>query len=90
MIFLFAFKIFIAALTVTTPVSANTPIRWNDFWDGILLPTLRTRENASQGANFYTSDGGKRAAMAAVPMYHFGAPRGETPCYPEDAEYNGV
>jgi len=28
--------------------------------------------------------------MAAVPMYHFGAPRGKTPCYPEDAEYNGV
>ena len=28
--------------------------------------------------------------MAAVPMYHFGSPRGMTPCYPEDAEYNGI
>lgn len=28
--------------------------------------------------------------MAAVPMYHFGSPRGMTPCYPEDAEYGGV
>lgn len=42
MIFLFALKVVIAALTVTTPVSANTPIRWNDFWDGNLLP-LRTK-----------------------------------------------
>ncbi|KAK4446676.1 hypothetical protein QBC34DRAFT_356328 [Podospora aff. communis PSN243] len=62
-------KTFIAALAaVAIPVSANNPIKWNDFWD----------------------NGGKTAAMAAVPMYHFGRPRGEAPCYPEDAEYNGV
>lgn len=39
--------------------------------------------------NDFWDNGGKKAAMAAVPMYHFGRPRGMTPCYPEDAENNG-
>ncbi|CAI6339787.1 unnamed protein product [Periconia digitata] len=48
-------------------VSANTPIKWDDFW----------------------ANGGHTAAVAAVPMYHFGRPRHQTPCYPQAGQTNG-
>ncbi|KAI9774236.1 MAG: hypothetical protein M1839_001738 [Geoglossum umbratile] len=45
------------------------------------------------GSLFVNDDGhgpGHSAAMAAVPMFHFGRPHGATPCYPEAAERDGV
>lgn len=41
---------------------------------------------------FHDDDGfgkGHKAAMAAVPMFHFGRPHGYKPCYPESAQING-
>ncbi|KAI2465951.1 hypothetical protein F4781DRAFT_371514 [Annulohypoxylon bovei var. microspora] len=44
------------------------------------------------GSWFHDDDGfgkGHKAAMAAVPMFHFGRPHGSKPCYPESAQING-
>ncbi|KAF3063759.1 hypothetical protein GL218_02486 [Daldinia childiae] len=44
------------------------------------------------GSWFHDDDGfgkGHKAAMAAVPMFHFGRPHGANPCYPESAQING-
>ncbi|KAI1407146.1 hypothetical protein F5Y13DRAFT_183622 [Hypoxylon sp. FL1857] len=47
---------------------------------------------AIPGSWFQDDDGfgkGHKAAMAGVPMFHFGRPHGYKPCYPESGQVNG-
>ncbi|KAI9868481.1 MAG: hypothetical protein M1813_005925 [Trichoglossum hirsutum] len=55
--------------------------------------TLVSANDPIDTSKFVNDDGhgaGHAAAMASVPMFHFGRPHGANPCYPEDAVVNGV
>ncbi|KAF1999782.1 hypothetical protein P154DRAFT_554604 [Amniculicola lignicola CBS 123094] len=56
------------------------------------LSGVAVANSAIDGALFHDDDGygpGHAAAMSSTPMWHFGRPLGQNPCYPEAAETNG-
>ncbi|KAH6885196.1 hypothetical protein B0T10DRAFT_492168 [Thelonectria olida] len=58
------------------------------FGAAALLATAALANDSIPSSAF--ENGGRDAAVAAAPMYHFGRSWGRAPCYPEAAEINGV